>query len=782
MQTRPLVASKSPAVAPCQRRWNSESGWKDLLNWRWRRRFRGSHDWKSHKDSFKEHLDYGKLSDESVCLISRATFSDDDTQGQFVNKPTTRGKNISHLQLTLLDEMDGDDATRLMSKVEQLMHELPDPQVSFPPKQGLLLGLVQSGKTVALTTAIAMAADNGYKCFVVLTSDNLWLYQQTTSRLKKYLQGMQIEGKRQWDGQLLMVGNLRPEGSGVVLVTTKNASVLRSLNSALDSLAVFCGGELPPALIVDDEADQASLDTQTSRRAKDPSIAPGTISSLIEQLRHKFSKHVFLQVTATPQALFLQDSSHPQRPEFTVLIEPGKGYIGGNTFFSLDLGFAEPLIRHINQSELDQMLTRRDVYVPSSLWDALCAFFVAATIKYLIHETFRREGRGEKYVKDPKYSFLCHISQKKTDHQRAYDAINQSHQRLVNGLSSTASAIEHKDIRNSLGNAYDDILLTLKPNSTVEIPEFERVLTELKDFIVGTEVQIMNSDREENQPRYDRRYNILIGGNKLSRGVTIPNLIVTYYGRKAKSPNMDTVLQHARMYGYRENDLNVTRLYLTPEIENRFRLINESEQSLRSVIEHYPGKEYQGIQIGPGVKATRSNVLNPNNIGSYGAGRTYFPYRPLTTRVDIQEVTERINRYIAELVPKQEQSAVKITIDQAIELVSATKSVPSSGGLWDTDRIVASLEKLKARHNNTAYLVARLDRNLGPNKDGLLRAVLSGERGSYPGDISFANPAYPTLFMFRINGEKWNGHPFWVPVVRFPDGQYAILFNFDRSQ
>jgi hypothetical protein len=219
-----------------------------------------------------------------------------------MKKPSTRGKNISHLQVTLLDEMDGDDATRLMSRIEQLMHELPDPNQSFQPRQGLLLGLVQSGKTVALTTAIAMAADNGYKCFIVLTSDNLWLYQQTTSRLKEYLQGMEIEGKQQWDEQLLMVGNLQPEGSGVVLVTTKNATVLRSLIAALDSLKIYCGGILPPALIIDDEADQASLDTKTSKRAKDPSVTPGMISSLIEQIRQRFSRHVLLQVTATPQA------------------------------------------------------------------------------------------------------------------------------------------------------------------------------------------------------------------------------------------------------------------------------------------------------------------------------------------------------------------------------------------------------------------------------------------------------------------------------------------------
>ena len=132
---------------------------------------------------------------------------------------------------------------------------------------------------------------------------------------------------------------------------------------------------------------------------------------------------------------------------------------------------------------------------------------------------------------------------------------------------------------------------------------------------MGTDIQVLNSNNEEqNQPHYDRRYNILIGGNKLARGVTVKNLLVTYYGRQTRRTNMDTMLQHARMYGYREKDLDVTRLFVTPTVEERFRLINESEQALREIIERYPNEEYRGILIGASLNATRSNVLNQNNI------------------------------------------------------------------------------------------------------------------------------------------------------------------------
>lgn len=248
-----------------------------------------------------------------------------------------RGWNMTYLQPSLLRKMEGEDATRVVQRAREVVTNLPDPQAVGQVKQGLMLGLVQSGKTVALTTAIALAADNGYRCFIVLTSDNLWLYEQTIERLKGDLQCLEIEGKDKWNGLLFAYSSLQPTGNGLILVSTKNMFMLSNLVDTLKSLKVSFSGKLPTALIIDDEADQASLDTKTSQRAKKPSVDPGRINSLITEIRQQFDTHTYLQVTATPQALFLQDMGL-YRPEFTVLIEPGKGYIGGNTFFSLEWG------------------------------------------------------------------------------------------------------------------------------------------------------------------------------------------------------------------------------------------------------------------------------------------------------------------------------------------------------------------------------------------------------------------------------------------------------------
>ena len=690
---------------------------------------------------------------------------------------TDRGRNITTLQSSLLRRMDPEDATRVVLRAKELFNNLPDLQSKGQNKQGLMLGLVQSGKTTALTTAIALAADNGYRCFIVLTSDILWLYNQTIGRLKNDLQGIEIEGKDQWEGTLIARSSLEATGNGIVFVSTKHASMLRNLIDTLDELKASLDGNLPVGLIIDDEADQASLDTKARQRAKKPSVAPGRTNELITQIRERFDSHTYLQVTATPQALFLQDMRGLYRPEFTILIEPGKGYIGGNTFFSLDWKRAERLVRYVSDEELSVLLDGSTLQTPESLKKALCIFYVGATIKYL-----QEKGDPETPESDLRYCFLCHISQKKNDHTRAENAIRAYFRQLQEGINSAISVDLRTSTELELRAAYED----LSETQASQLPTFDEIFEELRGFIVGTDIQVLNSNNTElNQPRYERRYNILIGGNKLARGVTINNLLVTYYGRQTKRTNMDTMLQHARMYGYRAKHLDVTRLFVTPTVEERFRLINKSEQAMREIVERYPNEEYRGILIGAKLNATRSNVLNPNNIGAYAGGQQVFPRRPRYKSTEIQEETIQLNQLLDAIYPDSRKDPIQITIEKMIDLVKLTKSDPTGSGLWNDSMIITALETIKndQRYKDMGFLVVRRDRRLTreENSKWSLGAILG------PDDLSLArmNNEYPTLYMYRQRGAQkdgWDGLPFWTPVVYFPDGGYALMFNLDLEQ
>lgn len=448
--------------------------------------------------------------------------------------------------------------------------------------------------------------------------------------------------------------------------------------------------------------------------------------------------------------------------------------------FSLAWGRADELIRDIPQSDLnDLLLLPKADKCPDSLRQALAYFFVGATIKCITRKkTASQELPDSQIIEKERFSFLCHISQKKTHHQIAFEAISLYRQELLDALVINVNSPANRKVKAEFQIAYDDLKQTIELQNLL-IPTFQEVLEEFSGYINNTDIQVLNSDKEEDAPSYNCRYNILIGGTKLARGVTIDNLIVTYYGRQSKTTNMDTVLQHARMYGYREHHLDVTRLFITRDIEKRFSEINESEQALRTVIEKNPDEKYHVIRIGRGLKPTRGNVLNPNNRGYFGAGSATFPHKPLYLKKDVESITQQIDDRLKGFSDKS--SAEPVSIDEIIEIIKMTKAEKNGGGLWEESRVVTALETLKSdfKYNNMAFIVVRKNRDTGKNKvTGTVRAVLSGGE-----EDRLANPDYPTLFMFKQRGDKnkgWDDCAFWMPILRFPDGQYALEFNISN--
>src|SRR5262249_1387341 len=156
----------------------------------------------------------------------------------------------------------------------------------------------------------------GFDCILVLTTDNDPLYEQTLDRVKAALRGLTILGKKEWKDPSRFAKQLKAKPFGVVC--SKNGSMLKSLLEAYQKAK----SKGLSVLIIDDEADQASLNTFTSAQSGKVS----TINQAITDFRNYFPVNTYLQVTATPQALFLQKPKHRYRPTFTVLTDPGTGY------------------------------------------------------------------------------------------------------------------------------------------------------------------------------------------------------------------------------------------------------------------------------------------------------------------------------------------------------------------------------------------------------------------------------------------------------------------------
>jgi hypothetical protein len=297
---------------------------------------------------------------------------------------------------------------------------------------GLVYGLVQSGKTGVLSVSGAIGADEGYRTIIILTSDNDALYAQTLSRVRQAFPGMDILAKSDFRDTVSFVQRIK--GGVCCIVTTKNGSLLETL------IENFQSGNVKglSALIIDDEADQASLNTKAGSRAAGVS----KINEKISKLRGFFDKNTYLQVTATPQALFLQESGNSFRPKFTILSHPGNDYVGGNDFF----GGTSNLVREFDINEITALSPGAQPApsknIPPSLLRALDTFMIGATYK-------------RKKDADQNCAFLCHVSTLNADHRHIVDLLREYKTRLATGLKQRQPAVLAR-----LKKAYDDLATT----------------------------------------------------------------------------------------------------------------------------------------------------------------------------------------------------------------------------------------------------------------------------------------------------------------------------------
>lgn len=236
------------------------------------------------------------------------------TKEELKRRSVIYGSHTTEVLSVLKRELESKESLdSIKEKATEIIELSVDPTTDTHTKSsdGLLYGLIQSGKTSILTAAAAMAADNGFKCIVILTSDIDLLYNQTLERVRKALRGLSVLGKNDWKDSTRFEGELRTPP--FVVVCSKNA---KKLNSLLNAFKKAAAKDLS-ALIIDDEADQASLNTLTSKGGDEIS----RINEVITKLRDFFKVNTYLQATATPQALFLQHPDHQYRPSYTVLVD-----------------------------------------------------------------------------------------------------------------------------------------------------------------------------------------------------------------------------------------------------------------------------------------------------------------------------------------------------------------------------------------------------------------------------------------------------------------------------
>jgi hypothetical protein len=599
---------------------------------------------------------------------------------------------------------------------------------------GLIYGLIQSGKTGVLTVTGAIGADEGYRTLLILTSDNDALYDQTLGRAREAFPGIDIISKADFKDVDAFLQRIK--GGTCSIVATKNAGHLKTL------VENFKKGNLKglTCLIIDDEADQASLNTR-ARRADGSRSA---INDLIAELRGFFDKNTYLQVTATPQALFLQTQGHDFRPKFTVLSHPGDDYVGGDDFF----GDEPCLVREFDLNDIATLSPGPQptptLELPKSLLRALDTFMIGATYK-------------RKKDADQNCAFLCHVSTRTDDHKHIVDLLRRYKMDLAAGTKERRPAVLTR-----LRAAYDDLATT---HLGVRETDFEGLLTAIAFFSPGITVKLVNGETDEDVA-VRSPYNLFVGGNKLGRGVTIRNLLVSYYGRNPKRPQADTVLQHARMYGYRRKDFGLLRLFLPKELHIVFKAISKMERGLRELIARAPTEEFRGIYVETGLSPTRSNVLAPGSIGVYAGGSIYNPAQVMrddTVKASTAKLDKKLDqirdKHHADLSLKDLRALVELTVPDPRE----------SERVWTPVAVAESIEQFaELRGQTTGYVYVDRDRGLKQNRRETQGILDGGEAATVPDDKV-------TLFLLRTKLQG-DDQAAWWPQIRFPKGQYAFAF------
>jgi len=508
--------------------------------------------------------------------------------------------------------------------------------------RGLVVGHVQSGKTANFSALTAKAGDAGYKIVIVLSGLHNTLRQQTQRRLERDLGRENVGGvgepeagrRWQWMTGAEAWGDFDPRGvnAAVLQGNEQVIFVVKKNKTRLERLIIWMQGRVPdhvPVLVIDDEADQASVNTGGNRSAReevdlvggtdfdgddprDDELDPSTINLNVRKLLRSFARCSYVAYTATPFANVLIDPSavdtdggndlFPSHFIISLPPPPGDGYVGAAQLFGRERlpGDAETsnedgldIIEFVPDHEVDMLVPpsrKRAGFFPTmppSMKQAL-ADYVLASAAWL-----DRSG------KDEPCTMLIH-----TDMQRA----------MQNPLAPEVTAelayirqrwlyesAEYRPIlRQRWNSRFRPVSASVDlsrdvPFDTIE-PHVDRLLRG------GVVVRVLNSDWPDNidfdaEPTLKA---VLIGGNKLSRGVTIEGLLVSYYVRETLY--YDTLMQMGRWFGYRGRYVDLTRLYSTELLVSCFHDLATAEEELRKQIARYDRERLTPTKFVPKVR------------------------------------------------------------------------------------------------------------------------------------------------------------------------------------
>jgi hypothetical protein len=597
-----------------------------------------------------------------------------------------------------LSKRNGDhDSSRIINSIDfetdEILRNMEDPARGKFDSRGLVLGYVQSGKTANFTALVSKAADAGYRFVIILAGIHDELRQQTQIRIDRELTGHNnldlpgefvewndLEENKRWynitsagylDGK--ETGEFSGKGinkfSDVFLsrerpalaIIKKNVRIMDRLLKWIDNSSKEQRRNIP-VMIIDDEADQASVDGNSTKSDTDPTKT----NAFIRRILKRFERTAYIGYTATPFAnVFIKhdkeneglgDDLYPRN--FIHSLPEPQGYFGTRKIFhdNLDRYF----VLKVDDARNERKYLAENGTVTTHLISAIYFFILGIAIRNL---------RGQS---DKPMSLMVNIDHRVNRMNRIGDAITEYM------LKTLPKHFKQKDIE----PAYVEFIKTSRELSnalgvTNEFPEKKDILREatkiIKDKII--EIKVLNSSKDD---KLDYAKNpsmkvIAVGGNKLSRGLTLEGLMVTFYLRESKQ--YDTLLQMGRWFGYRKGYEDLVRIFTSKPLWQQFTNLAIVELEFRSDIKDMVKAEKTPKEFAISVKQilgllpTAKNRLGAARLeGNYGGKQFSVTRIPLEHPNTIDDNTTYTKDLIASIHdygpgftkkdPKQEMSTL----------------------------------------------------------------------------------------------------------------------------
>lgn len=463
--------------------------------------------------------------------------------------------------LSVKDETIKDEAVDILSRCVS-------PAAPEGQRTGLVIGHVQSGKTSSFTAVSAFARDNGFNLIIMISGVSTNLYEQSAARIERDLSGASLDGWVFFRSSSLRANNLAQATESLRSVLnmwnstslhpskkpTVVWSVMKETTHLTKMLTVLEGlssrGNIR-ALIIDDEADQASLNFRLDEDS------PSTIYGRLTRIRELLPHVTYLQYTATPQANLLVRLEDVLSPQFCVVLTPGMPYTGGATFHG---EASNQYVKVIPDEELAGELESP----PDSLVKALRHFYLCIS-----YDMPRPAEPG-----DRNRSMMIHPAVRTISHTQYERFVRQVRSRWRDVFGPDGDAEERAEEAAAFREVFEDYA------ETVADMDFDDLMSRLPEALEAAHITVLNQPRDR-AVNWSLRYHIVIGAKKLERGFTVEGLAITYMPRRADLGSLDNVQQRARWFGYKEGYLGLCRVYMTRDSREAYRELLRHEEDMR---------------------------------------------------------------------------------------------------------------------------------------------------------------------------------------------------------